>query len=581
MMHWGIREKFLAVFILGVTITLLLAGLESYTDFEKVYTNINEHSMNAEFNHISYEIEALLSETDKRVVSEIASVNGEALARYGSLSMVDRSTLLRKLGENVRKMIESCPEIDSLVVYLEGDWLLCFSGSSVRQYASNDQDWISDRMEQYFLEAEYALSLVGNATEYDFPIDFKEEAYLTLYRKMRYIKKECVYSVNIKESALFDVYNGFMREDERVIRLLDRDGMIISSGDKSEIGSSLTVLADADLSKVGTKTVDGVLIDYRPIGDGNIVIVNTIPVAVYTRELVQVRNKMLCVIGAGLLIICGFLSYWIRRKLQPLEELQDGMRRAGLGEYVYLSQEDGDEIGKLMGDYNIMLTDLQKLREEQQLAERELAERELAILRNEINPHFLYNTLNTMKCMAELDGNHEIARGMLALGGIIAPLYKDKNYTWSLRKEMQVLEQYMEIMRLRYGNGIECMVSIPEKLLEWHVLKFILQPIVENSILHGFSERGYEGHICITVKERENNLQIFVEDDGVGMTDEELEQYYDSMQKTIETDRVGVRNVNRRLALRYGAEYGLWMKHSAYGGLCTLLRMPVIENDVT
>ena len=226
-----------------------------------------------------------------------------------------------------------------------------------------------------------------------------------------------------------------------------------------------------------------------------------------------------------------------------------------------------------------MLTDLQKLTEHQKQSEIELRERELAVLRNEINPHFLFNTLNTIKCMADLDGNKDVSRCIMALGGIIAPLYKSEGSTWSLREEVKQVSKYLEIMNIRYGNGILYDHSISEEALNLQVMKFILQPIIENSIMHGFSDRSYQGSIKLTAKICDHYLLLWVEDNGKGMTQEELVLFNESLRQGIETGGVGMMNVGRRIALRYGSEFGLKLLSSASGGLCTQIMLPIEEKS--
>ena len=176
--------------------------------------------------------------------------------------------------------------------------------------------------------------------------------------------------------------------------------------------------------------------------------------------------------------------------------------------------------------------------------------------------------------MADLAGNEDIVRCIVALGGVIAPLYKVNSPTWTLREETKLLRKYLEIMNIRYGNGIILSEDIPDELLEQQVMKFILQPIVENSIMHGFADRAYTGSIILTAKVLEDNLYLTIDDDGMGMTVAEMDRFNASLKSGNETGGVGMMNVSRRIMLRYGVGYGLFLTHSKLGGLCSHIVLP-------
>ena len=329
------------------------------------------------------------------------------------------------------------------------------------------------------------------------------------------------------------------------------------------------------ITESGMIDADGMVTNYKPLEKYGLVIVSSIPTSVYTKDLTVIRNQLVLVFVVGMVISLGFFYYWIEQKLKPIRDLCLGMKIAGQGDYSRkLIVQGVDELAELIENYNTMLNDLQQLTDERRKTESELRERELAVLRNEINPHFLYNTLNTVKCMAELEGNTDVARCIVALGGIIAPLYKKRGPTWMLREELKLVEKYLEIMNIRYGNGIRFTENVPQELLDRQIIKFILQPIIENSITHGFAERAYAGWIMLTVEEKEKNLWITIDDDGSGMTDEELKRFNASLQSDIETGGVGMMNVSRRIALHYGMQYGTLLLHSEYGGLCARMILP-------
>ena len=570
-MFRGIRTKFLFTFLIGMIATLVVVFYVSYSSIDLVYMRINERTINAELNQISNGVDTLLSETETMLLAQIIGHDASIqLSRQSKLSIFDLTYAIQDLSAEVVEMTGRFDYIDSVYVYVNEQWFLGMSDRNTRQYRDETVEWPSERVLKLLEAGDVMTEVAGNIKEEDFPLERDDIAYLMMYRKSR----GSVFCVNIKESALFEMYSGFMEDGVRSIRILDSEGVIVSAGDKSEIGTGFTILEGENLASRGTVNADGVVTNYMPIERG-LVVASSVPTSVYISELTELRNRLIFVFVFGMAITAVFFYYWIDQKLQPIKEIRLGMYRAGMGDYSGRLQVTGnDELSDLTVNYNTMLTNLQNLTERRKQVESELRERELAVLRNEINPHFLYNTLNTIKCMADLDGNQDVGRCIAALGGIIAPLYKENRPIWSLGEELTLVARYLEIMNIRYGNQIQYVEHISEELLERGIMRFILQPIIENSITHGFACRGYAGRIILKVEEVGRDLLITVEDDGAGMTDSELQKYNEYLKQGIETGGVGMMNVYRRIALRYGDGYGIVLTHSEYGGLCTKIRLP-------
>ena len=235
---------------------------------------------------------------------------------------------------------------------------------------------------------------------------------------------------------------------------------------------------------------------------------------------------------AGLILLCAFFMLWMNRVLAPLGQLSAGMRRVGeTGAYdqvLPVPSRREDELTQLIRHFNRMLRDLQELTQRQKQTEEEKRRSELRALRNQINPHFLFNTLNNIKWMGLLSGSSQVAECITALGGIIQPMFRTDDPLCSLEEELQSVRLYLQIMNIRYENGIVYEEEVEEGLKARPVLRFILQPIFENAISHGFRERNHHGVICL-------------------------------------------------LALHYGPPCGVQLFHNSGGGLCAVLTLPLEE----
>jgi sensor histidine kinase YesM len=246
----------------------------------------------------------------------------------------------------------------------------------------------------------------------------------------------------------------------------------------------------------------------------------------------------------------------------PLFKLQHAMRKAETGNYGVRIQLSGkDEFGRLGGHFNRMLQELDvlqqevlntRLREFQQQLHRK--DSELIALRAQINPHFLYNTLNTMTCIGEVHNVQEVALLSSSLAHMFQYGISGEHFA-TLREEMEQVNAYLAIMRTRYLDRFEMNVSIPAYTLEVRVLKMMLQPLVENAFQYGL-ERKPHGRIDIIAVIREEELVVTVMDDGAGMDEAtlaKLKALLDPLRlsEKIATDHIGLYNVQKRLQLHY------------------------------
>ncbi|MDO5390118.1 MAG: histidine kinase [Eubacteriales bacterium] len=215
----------------------------------------------------------------------------------------------------------------------------------------------------------------------------------------------------------------------------------------------------------------------------------------------------------------------------------------------------------------------------------ELIEQKMSMLylKSQVNPHFLYNTLDTIRIQAQLNGDKKVADLLMQLVDFFRLSVKVDRSMVTLDDEMELLESYMELMCYRYPN-LRCEYDIDPDLGGMQVPNFILQPIVENSLLHGLKNKGYRGELWITAKKTEHNrMEILVSDSGSGfeegkkeIIDQMLLQYARQPAK-LEGNSIGILNVQKRIKLLCGREYGLWYTENPTGGVTAHLLLPMKE----
>jgi two-component system sensor histidine kinase YesM len=247
--------------------------------------------------------------------------------------------------------------------------------------------------------------------------------------------------------------------------------------------------------------------------------------------------------------------------------------------------EGGDEIGELALDLNRMASRIASLLEERYRLGQENKHSEMRALQAQINPHFLYNTLDLVNCLALRHEAPPIAAAVEALSRFYRLSLSGGAETVSLAQELEHVEIYVRIQNMRFDDGIALRVDVPEELRGLPIVKIVLQPLVENAILHGIREKeSARGTIDIRARRAPAGpgapevLEIEVADDGVGMTPERLAELRRGVTAA-EGHGYGVRNIDRRLKVRYGQEYGLAYESARGKGTTVTLRIPAGEGE--
>lgn len=218
-----------------------------------------------------------------------------------------------------------------------------------------------------------------------------------------------------------------------------------------------------------------------------------------------------------------------------------------------------DEIGEIGRAVNHMTDHIQSLLKTQAQMYEQQKNIEISLLQSQINPHFLYNTLDSIRWMAVIQGSKNIEQTTHALEHLLRNMAKGVGDKISLRDELALVGDYIHIQQVRYVEIFDYFCHVPEELMDCRIIKLTLQPIVENAILHGIEPMGEFGEIEISAYEKDNDLYITIEDNGMGMTEEELEKLTRSMSNKDKNalSGIGVSNVDARLKLHYGPSYGL------------------------
>jgi two-component system, sensor histidine kinase YesM len=306
-------------------------------------------------------------------------------------------------------------------------------------------------------------------------------------------------------------------------------------------------------------------------------------------EITMVRYYTIVIGGitmAMAIVVSIFFTSSIARPVLGLKSLMKRAEEGDLG--VRFEGDTGDEIGDLGRGFNTMISKIQALIDQVYSEQQSKREAELRILQEQIKPHFLYNTLDTIQWMAQEHGADDIVSIVGALTSLFRiGLSKGKEMI-AVSEELEHVKSYLCIQKARYEDKFDYEIKAEQDLLYFKVLRLILQPLVENAIDHGVKERRGHGNILVEATRRDGDLVIRVCDDGIGMKEADLRTLNESLEEipamgdtrgATKLSGYGLLNVQERLRLTFGNKYGLKFTSVYEGGTTVEVRHPLVEQD--
>ena len=349
------------------------------------------------------------------------------------------------------------------------------------------------------------------------------------------------------------------------ITMLTKDGTIISSSRTYEIGSSDMQLLDIsnniqnnDLKYINTKLNSkdvAILSKHLPTYNFNIVGIiekNVILDEVYNTSQIYFVTLLIA------LIFLILTSITIKRTTKPLSTLSHKMSQITNGDFKNYVQVKGNyEVRELSSAFNFMLDDLNSYIDEKMKMEKDKRKAEIHALQMQINPHFLYNTLASIKWLIWQGDNDKSIKTIDAFISLLRNTISNKNEMITINEEIENLKNYVLINHIRYGDKISVNFFVMPQCENYIIPKLILQPFIENSFFHGFVDRD-NGFIHVFINEKEGNIICEIIDNGVGIPKENVSNILHSHSNNNDHfTSIGVNNVNDRVKLLYGDEYGV------------------------
>lgn len=391
------------------------------------------------------------------------------------------------------------------------------------------------------------------------------------------------------------VKNRIQNTSLQTILSIDQD-IVFFSTDKAyqdidfpyEIDNTGKLYEDSiDLDYQGENTM-GKISSLQFLGTDNYFYIATINSNAYSSIYNIILTCIVIILIAAIFPFCIILSF-TRYFSKRVNSLRYAMQMASSGDYNIEDKFEGDD--ELSETFSNLTKMVQKIKEKEAQIYQEQLDRQVLIneqqqmefkmLASQINPHFLYNTLETIRMQAFTTGNREVATSIKLLGKSLHYVLENTGTaSTTLKKELDYISTYLAIQKLRFNDRVNYTLQVEETmdLSNYQILPLLLQPIVENAILHGLESVEQNGHIGISVKTIASEyLEITITDNGVGMTEHQLRNLIEQIQnrEMTTTDSIGLYNINQRIKLCYGNEHSMKI-YSRYGeGTKVILKLPL------
>lgn len=416
-------------------------------------------------------------------------------------------------------------------------------------------------------------------------VDGRYEWVVTLSRGLenQYTKEsEGVFFVDLNYSAISELCDSISLGSRGYIYIVDSEGNLIYHPQQQLLYSGLKsehieeVLNTTETSFV---TGDGKLYCVSRSSDTGWTVVGV----AYTAELLKNSSETskIYFISALFILLAALAlgSYLSTAITRPIKQLSDSMREVEKGNFerAKLEVRGENEISRLNTNFNLMTAEIKHLMDQNLEEQRQKRKSELMALQAQINPHFLYNTLDSIIWMAEWGKNKEVVTMTSSLAKLLRQSISNQNEMVRVEDEVEYTRSYLVIQKMRYKDKLEYDIVVEPKILDFRVAKLILQPLVENAIYHGIKYKEGKGKVLVEGFLRGSELILRITDNGIGMNEQRLAQIFEKRETDRKRNSVGVLNVHERIRLYYGKEYGLTFESVEGMGTKVEIHIPYME----
>lgn len=398
--------------------------------------------------------------------------------------------------------------------------------------------------------------------------------------------------IDISEEYLDNVINETKLEEGSRIYIIDKKEHKFIYAPQDDATFDTTEILEKCLDKMDTqhqylKTREDYLI-YSDVPDTDWMIIERVPSFNLENSYEKIRNTTLLIIGCGSVSLIFIYYFYSKKSNQPIRNLKEAMESVQQGNLdTRVEIRSNDEIGYLAQGMNNMTEKLQGHIKKVYIAEIRQREAEIEALKTQIQPHYLYNTLDVIRMTAITNDDKETAEMIDGLSGQLKYLMGSARDMVALKDEIESVRNYFKIIHIRYENRFSLEIDMEDKLLDLKVPQLILQPVVENAVKYGLRPKEGEGVVAIRGKIENGQLEISVMDNGVGMTPQRLSYVRELLgsEETVNHPKskrasIGLKNVYDRIKLIFGEEYHIEISSFLDIGTIVKYKLPVVKHEI-
>lgn len=592
----SLQQKLIGLYIIIIIIPIIIfISIYSSNVYDRAINEIrikSENALEIEKIHIKNNIESM-RRTAQMVVSDIEFID---FVKSRNEANIDQLIDFR-MNElsNVTRLQANNPAIENIRLYTTNPYITEMWPILFKEDRIMEKPWREEVINRNGMEVWWFDQQTDDVLE---RLPSQNTAKISLLRELDYPKDEHlgIIEINMFLKNFFPKMFGTVQDPDSVYVVIDKDNNMIRNFHHTYFEDEGIDPEDLKL-KFNKSKDEGTgsfqfennetpyLVITAYIDDLDAYLLNVISLEGLYAETAKTRN----VIFSGiifLVIILSFVTYvLVLLLLKKMYKLKDSMKQVEQGDFSVDVDIDGqDEISELAFHFKSLLGKMNGLIAEAVNKKATAKETELKALKTQIDSHFLYNTLENIKMMAEIEGQYSISDAVTSLGEMMRYNLKWKHDFVVLDEELNYIKNYVDIMNLRLDGLLTLNIDVPHEMHDQEVLKMSLQPIIENAIKHGIipNDQKNEGILQVNARCSEDYIIIEIKDNGVGMTKEECESLNLSIQTGIKNQNsgskggngIGIHNVNERIQLYYGTEYGVFVTSEKGEFTMVTVKMP-------
>ena len=516
----------------SLLVIVLLFGI-TYGYFVRKLTANNEKIVYLTFREAENDLKSMMGKAEDQLNRFYNNAVAWKFSENKYSSELEKSLTTQKIVKEFDEMLSASMDNYGFAI-VSGDGRCVVS--TAEKKSRTGEIVLTDSMRRFMIESKKSYPYASWKAEADVEISENSALYALVNRPVLLGIKSLEESGNPQE----DSYVLVALDEERVQKSYEQAGY--NGSESILLNEEGKIISATEKKLLGTRYVpkqENQNIEYD-ISYKNWKFINMIPKATYLYEARSLRNfgmilAMLAVLGVTVVAV-----WWSRRYTRPIQLLMEQMENVGREQLDIKKPEKVGlpELDRLNEEFYSTIQKLKSYIKKLQEVEQEKGREELRALQYQINPHFLYNSLNSIRWMALMTNNTKVADSLVTLSKVIMPILRNPDLTWKLENELEFLKNYMDMMEIRYGNTMDYQWECGENLEEEIIPRFILQPVIENCFVHGGSNTEIR-KIFLRI-EKKDKFYIEVQNTGVQLSQEKV------------GNRIGLANVYKRIKLLYG-----------------------------